>query len=216
VRSLTVLPAGLWTAAGAGLAFLPPGSFGWWDPVWVLLLVFAAYAGLVSRGGLVSARICAGITLAVFLAATVLASASGHVLFGGPGFFKIGGVLALMPPLFAFSLLCICHGATGCLFPSLRPGWLAATTSVLFTATAFNGSGFLGVGRQWWLIAEDEVSPALVAALIVLVLLFAWGLALLQPADTRLHRSRWSPEAGLVLVMNALFIAAHLGGGGGR
>lgn len=215
MKGVAVVPAAIWTASGAGLAAMAPGAFAWWDPVWVLLLVLAAHIGLVARGGLGPARFCAGITLAVFMACGILAAASGRVAFGGPGFFRIGGVLALMPPLFAFALLVVCHGAAGCLFPFLRPRVLAAFTAFVFVFTVWNGAGFLSVERQWWIAVPGPLEWPVAAGALVALGLLAWGLAFLQPADTRMHRSRWSPEAGLLLVMNAVFGVARAGAGGG-
>ena len=206
---------GLWTAAGGFLLFQESGSLPWWDVVWILLLALSAYVGLVQVGGLSRARMCAGVVLVVFAGMILLTALSGWPLgpvrFTGPEVLRVGNVFPLLPPLLAFSILTLSQRTMAVACPGLGINGLAIAVTGVFAATVLNGSAFLAQSRLWWLWNPwgegNAVIPAGVG--IVSIALAGFFLARIYPEDNDLKLTRWSPAAAVLIVLNALFLAAH-------
>ena len=206
---------GLWTVGGAFLLFQEAGSQPWWDAVWVLVLALLAYVGLVQVGGLSRARMVAGVVLVVFAGMILLTALSGWPLgpvrFTGPSALRVGNVFPLLPPLLAFCLLTLCQRALAVASPGLGSTALAVAVCGAFTATVLNGSPFLSEARLWWLWNPWGGGTALLPALIGLgsLALAGFFLARIYPEDTDMKLTRWSPAGAVLLVLNALFLAAN-------
>jgi hypothetical protein len=206
---------GFWTVGGAFLLFQEAGSQPWWDAVWVLVLALLAYVGLVQVGGLSRARMVAGVVLVVFAGMILLTALSGWPLgpvrFTGPSALRVGNVFPLLPPLLAFCLLTLCQRALAVASPGLGSTALAVAVCGAFTATVLNGSAFLSEARLWWLWNPWGEGTALLPALIGLASLALAGffLARIYPEDTDMKLTRWSLAGAVLLVLNALFLAAN-------
>jgi len=206
---------GLWTLGGAVLLFQEAGSQPWWDAVWVLVLALLAYVGLVQVGGLSRARMVAGVVLVVFAGMILLTALTGWPLgpvrFTGSPVLRVGNFFPLLPPLLAFCLLTLCQRAFAVACPGLGPTALAVSVSAAFTATALNASAFLSDARLWWLWNPWGEGSAFLPAVVGLLSLALAGffLARIYPEDTQMKLTRWSPAGAVLLVLNALFLAAN-------
>jgi hypothetical protein len=95
--------------------------------------------------------------------------------------------------------------------PGLGSTALAVAVCGAFTATVLNGSAFLSEARLWWLWNPWGEGTALLPALIGLASLALAGffLARIYPEDTDMKLTRWSLAGAVLLVLNALFLAAN-------
>lgn len=206
---------GVVTAGGLLLLNQEAGSQPWWDVLWVLLLTLNAYTGLVISGGLSKARLCAGVALGGF-AAIILCTALcgwplGPIHFTGIPTLRIGNVFPLLPPLLLFSLLALSQRALAVAFPGLGVNSLAAVVAAVFVASLLNSFFFLSKARLWFLWNPWGEGSAMIPAIAGLVSLAVAGFFLSRvfPEDTDLKLTRWSSAAFLLIIVNAVFLAAN-------
>jgi len=203
-------PAIAWTAGGFFLLLLPAGICAWWAGVWVVLLAVAAYTGMAGIGGLAAARIAAGASLLLFGAAVFLLRSwlADRMTFAPEvGLAVLGRIPVVIPPL-AFAVLAISYRAASCLLPSAGRAVLALTASAGFLLTAWNSLHFLAVNRRWVVLLP--AGAAEIIAITTLAGACAFVLAFIFTPDFRMHRSPWSREAVVWLLLNALFLASRL------
>jgi len=204
------------TLAGLVLTRKPPGTWPWWDSLWIFMFFVAAYAGLVSASSLRAARLAAGIvilSLAIFLGVGTLTGwPVGPIRFTENSGLRLGGALPLVLPLFGFALLSASRQVAEAAFPGAgRPGLAAATAGALLV-TVVNGLAFLGGNRLWWLWnpwGDGEAFGRALASLAFLALAAA-ALVFAYPTDTRLRLSRWNDEVVAWMAVNVLFLAARI------
>jgi hypothetical protein len=216
MRVLFYWLCGLWTLGGAGLLLQEAGSPIWWDVVWVLFLALTSYASLASTYGLAHARVSAGVVLVVFSGMLLLTALCGWPLgpiqFAGPSALRLGNAFPLLPPLLAFSLLTLSQRALAVAFPNLGTNALALSVAGVFTASVCNGLAFLVKARLWWLWNPWGEGAAILPACIGILSLALAGffLARIYPEDTALKLKRWSSEAGVLIIVNIVFLAANV------
>lgn len=204
----------VWTLTGVALLFGEPAAHSWWSPVWILLFLISAYAGLAARFGLGPARVTAGAIIVGFAILLALGAATGWptgpVRFtenSGP---RIAGLLPALLPIFAFALLTTAHHACSVWLPSASRPVLCAASASVFLVTVANGIAFLAGNRLWWLWNPWNASAGPLTALGALLTLgvVAFGLAFVFPPDTRLKTSTRTTSLLPLAATNVLFFLA--------
>lgn len=206
------------TAGGLALPFLAPGTWPWWDAVWIFSFFVLVYVDLVVREGLSAARFSSGIVvipMAVLLGLSGLTGwPVGPLRFTAHAGLMLGGAIPLVLPLLAFALLTASGQASAAAFPGAGRFGLAIATAGAFLFSIVNGLAFFVTDRIWWeWNPAGEPHPAVraVAGLFFLAAA-AFPLAFAYPVDSRMRLSRWSTGLEAWLGANALFAVANLAG----
>ncbi|MDX2079665.1 MAG: hypothetical protein SFU53_02675 [Terrimicrobiaceae bacterium] len=215
MKRLPVLAFVVWTLGGTLLLGSGAGSHGWWDFVWVLLLVIVAYAEMASVTGLHAARVGAGISVLGFSVFFLVAGATGWLLgpirftdHAGP---RIAATLPVLVPVFAFALLAVCHRSAEFLRPALDRRGTALLAGGLLAATVANGASFLSRERLWWLWNPwgTELSAAWLGLPWIVLFGVSAGLALALQPSSRLQGRRLPAGWLALLAINVLFLLSH-------
>jgi hypothetical protein len=205
-----------WTALGLPLLGLEPAAFGWWSPVWILIVACTSYLLLAGTAGLNAARLAAGAAIMAFAVFLAVGSATGWptgpVRFTEASGPRIAGAFPALLPVFIFSILSLCWQTTMALAPSAGRTPASAYSAVMLTFTTLNSISFLAGNRLWWLWNpwNGNGSPTVLASALLCLGLTAFGVAFAFPRDARLKTSRWCPAATVLAAINILFLASHL------
>lgn len=203
------------TTGGFALPFLSPGTWSWWDSLWIFSFFVAVYADLANETGLSTARVSSGIVIVGMAVLLGLSGISGWPL--GPLLFteraglRIGGTIPLELPLLAFGLLTVSWRTAAMAFPGAGRTLLPLATAGAFLFSIINGLSFFTNSRIWWVWNPAGGAGVLGRAVFSLVFLAAVSFALTfaYPVVSSVRKSWRNTAFPAWFCINALFLVAN-------